>query len=1017
MKKLYLSLLLCVFVFISYSQTQLLGGSNGNGNFENGSSDWVLVNGTQASKWVVSNNATPGFTGSCMYVSTSSAAPYSHTYNTVLPTYSYFYKDVAIPAGTTTLWLVFDYICNGQVISTPFGSEAKDALRIWAKPATTAVIAGQQLDNIFISAAAGYYNQPTWKKETRYLDVTGFAGSTMRIIFQWFNDGSLGIQPPAALDNIELYASCQQFIFPSVSPGLSATTAPIAWPTMAGVTGYEIRYRKLSEPATVSTYTNPIAIAGASTYSYTLTNLSPATTYLCEMRPAGSACTEYGAPLFITTLTPPANDICDGAPVLSVESNACEGTLSSFYGATANSSLTSTCGNADKADVWFKFTAQQARQIIQTKPEESGFSYSAKNISLYTGTCGSLQAVTQPCATESNSMGTQTYVSRLVADGLTPGTTYYIRVNAVLADPVMDFRICVFNEPPLPQCPELLTPANNTTGINYGIQQEFKWKKALDAKAYKLKIIQQSGAYTEVNTFDTSYLFSPIAGINYTWIVTSYNILDQTTACTTFSFATCPAGINPNTITATGPTDKCLLDSVKLTSSSATNIQWLLNNQPIAGATSDIFWAKLPGNYTVRVLNGSCYSDPSNSIAITNLPTPIKPSLQLSGALSFCEGGSVTLTSSLGNINNQWFKNTTAITGANGDSYNATTTGEFYLRVTNTTSGCPNYSDTANVVAYPIPATPTITAGGATTFCDGGNVILTSSAASGNQWKLNGTDITGATGAAYTATASGNYSVIVTSNGCTSTVSAVTAVTVNPIPATPAITAGGATTLCTGGNVVLTSNSSTGNQWYNGATAINGATNSTYTATTAGNYSVKVTQGSCTSASSNMITVVINAAPATPAVNWNSSQLSTASGFAGYQWFLNNNSIAGATAASHTPASSGLYKVRITDANGCTATSAEFNLVATGINDITINGVKYSISPNPAKADLFIKTGGNNPYKVQLRMINANGAEVLSRENITGTTTISVRHLPAGIYYIMLSSKKEKGVFKLMINR
>ena len=100
-----------------------------------------------------------------------------------------------------------------------------------------------------------------------------------------------------------------------------------------------------------------------------------------------------------------------------------------------------------------------------------------------------------------------------------------------------------------------------------------------------------------------------------------------------------------------------------------------------------------------------------------------------------------------------------------------------------------------------------------------------------------------------------------------------------------------------------------------------------------------------------------------------------------------------------------------------TATSAEFNLVATGINDITLNGVKYSISPNPAKADLFIRTGGNNPYKVQMRIINSNGAEVVNRENITGTTTISVRNLPAGIYYVMLSSKKEKGVFKIVINR
>ena len=1015
MKKIYFVVILCLFITCSYSQTQLFGGSNGNGNFENGSTDWVFVNGSQANKWVVSNNATPGFTGNCMYISSSAAAPYSHTYNTVSPTYSYFYKDVAIPAGTNTLWLVFDYICNGQVVGTPPGLEAKDAFRIYGRPTNQPIVAGQELDNVLISASAGYYNQSTWKKEVRYLDPTGFAGGTMRIIFQWLNDGSLGQQPPAALDNIEMYASCL-FSYASVFNGVTATTATLTWNTISGATGYEIRYRKENEPTSVPTYTNPIAVAGGNTFSYVVNNLSPATTYWIEVRATGTACTEYTPPLIFKTLTPAANDVCAGAVNLSVETNACEGTLSSFYGATADASLSNGCGNADKLDVWFKFTAQAAKQIIQTKPDGSTFSYSAKTITLYSGTCGSLQPVAQPCAVEYSTISTNSYVSRVIADGLTPGTTYYIRVNAVIANPVLDFRICVFNEPPLPQCPQLLTPANGLT-LNYGVQQEFKWTKGTDAVAYVLRIIYNGNVTTEVRTFDTSYMHSPVAGVNYTWNVAPYNILDQTATCTTRTFTTCATAANPNTISATGSTTKCSLDSVKLTASSATNIQWFLNNQPIAGATSDIFWSKLPGTYMVRVLNGSCYSDPSNTIAITNLPTPVKPSLQIAGPLTFCEGTTVIFTSSLNNINNQWFKNTAAITGATGDSYTANATGAYYLRVTNSSSGCHNYSDTAIITVTAIPPTPTISAGGPTTFCTGSSVVLTSSAASNNQWKLNGTNIPGATSSTYTATASGNYTVIVSSNGCASNTSAITIITVNPVPATPTITAGGAVTFCNGGSVTFTSNSATGNQWYNGTTAITGATNNTYVANAPGTYSVKITQSGCTSASSNTFTVVVNTPPAVPTVSWNGNQLSTATGFAGYQWFLNNNSIAGATTSSHTPASSGLYKVRITDANGCTATSAEFNLVATGINDITLNGVKYSISPNPAKADLFIRTGGNNPYKVQMRMINSDGAEVLNRENITGTTAISVRHLPAGLYYIMLSSKKEKGVFKIVINR
>jgi len=48
---------------------------------------------------------------------------------------------------------------------------------------------------------------------------------------------------------------------------------------------------------------------------------------------------------------------------------------------------------------------------------------------------------------------------------------------------------------------------------------------------------------------------------------------------------------------------------------------------------------------------------------------------------------------------------------------------------------------------------------------------LQSSYSSGNQWYLNGTAITGATGSSYIPVSSGNYTVIATVNGCSSTVS------------------------------------------------------------------------------------------------------------------------------------------------------------------------------------------------------------------------------------------------------
>lgn len=90
-----------------------------------------------------------------------------------------------------------------------------------------------------------------------------------------------------------------------------------------------------------------------------------------------------------------------------------------------------------------------------------------------------------------------------------------------------------------------------------------------------------------------------------------------------------------------------------------------------------------------------------------------------------------------------------------------------------------NYTnlETASIIVNSKPPTPTITAGGSTTFCAGGNVTLTSSTGTTYLWS------TGATTQSISPTVSGNYTVQVTNaNGCQSASSLATAVTVNPLP-------------------------------------------------------------------------------------------------------------------------------------------------------------------------------------------------------------------------------------------
>lgn len=76
------------------------------------------------------------------------------------------------------------------------------------------------------------------------------------------------------------------------------------------------------------------------------------------------------------------------------------------------------------------------------------------------------------------------------------------------------------------------------------------------------------------------------------------------------------------------------------------------------------------------------------------------------------------------------------------------------------------------------PSTPTISAAQSTTVCPGGTVVLSSSYTNGNQWYKGGVAISSANNQTYSASESGSYTVIVTSNGCSSTASAPITVTV-----------------------------------------------------------------------------------------------------------------------------------------------------------------------------------------------------------------------------------------------
>ena len=1002
MKNLTLALALLIISITGFSQTLLVGGPTGNGDFEAGTSGWTFVNGTQPNQWVVGSQAAPGFSGNnAVYISSDGS---SHSYNTSASTYSYFYKDIAVPAGTNTLWVVFDYICNGEAVSSNFGVEARDAFRIWARSTSEVITPGNELSNVFISAGAGFYNQPSWKrKKVAYLPAATYAGGTVRLIFQWFNDNTNGTQPPAAIDNIEVYSSCQEFIAPSAdNSSMTGTSATLVWTTVGNATGYLLRYKKLSDPNSVSTYTNPVTITGGNIYYYTLNGLTPGTDYIAEVSPIGLSCTEYSSPASFRTLDAPVNDDCSGAITLPVWTSTQPGTLATFRGATP-SGVSGSCPNSANNDVWFRFVATSEEQLIMTNDPDFGENtYSAKDITLFTGDCNNLQPVAIPCAGDTMSVYQGTTITRIRATGLTPGTTYYVRVNTNNNTGYDDFAISIYGQTTPPSCPQLLRPVFDTV-LNYGTPFTFQWRKAAGADAYRLRIFDENGGLTLVYTRDTSYVFTPAAGQNYTWIAQPYNAAAQTTGCTAATFSTCPAIANPVTLTAPNGTSKCANDSVLIKASNGTNIQWFRNNVAITGATADSLWVVQAGSYSVRIFDGSCYSDASNIITVTSLATPAKPQLTASGSTTFCDGSSVTLTSSI-DQNNQWFNGSNPISGSNDISYTATTSGMYYVRVENSVTACPNYSDTIQVVASSSPVAPVIFSGG-TSICAGDSVRLSSSSTSNNQWYKDGVLISGAIDSFYYAKTAATYSVKISNGSCQSGFSNSIVLTSTAPPAAPVVTPTGGPAFCEGDSVKLTASTGAQTSWYQGTTLLS-VSGSIYYAKTAGNYTARVSQGGCTSAASNSVALTTNPLPVKPVVTATGYILSAAAGYSSYQWYLNNTIIAGSTASQVTVLQAGNYKVEVTDNKGCKNISDNFNAVVTGLNDVEVLGYKISIFPNPVQdvVNIAVKPGNSITKKFSITLTDMYGRTLAVSELKDGLNRISLSQYSQGHYFITIRS-------------
>ncbi len=421
-------------------------------------------------------------------------------------------------------------------------------------------------------------------------------------------------------------------------------------------------------------------------------------------------------------------------------------------------------------------------------------------------------------------------------------------------------------------------------------------------------------------------------------------------------------------ITAMGPTSFCFGGSVIL-DAGAGYASYTWNT----AGTDETITATASGTSSVTVTdNYGCLGVATQDIFANALPTP---HILTFADSTFCLGDSVQLES--GNFNLNALVPYTNWSWSSGEITEVVTEhaqGIYTVTVTDM-NGCTG-SKSVHVTVNPHP-TPTITSASPFTSCLGGSIVLDAGVFPQYHWS------TSNIGETITVSATNTYSVTVTnSNGCTGTAS----VNVNLL-AGPAPTITGILSFCSNTpGTTLDAGTYTLYSWSNGGT------DETTTATTAGTYTVTVTDNvGCTG--TNSVTVTMNTSP-TPSITPSGATSFCAGGsvsldagiFASYLWSST------ATGEAITATANGTYIVTVTDMNGCTGSASQMVIVSPAINAvITASGATTFCAGGSVTLDAgtYTSYSWSNTATDQTIMVAASGIYSVTVTDNIGCTGIA----------------------------
>ncbi len=257
---------------------------------------FTFINGTQTNQWAY--GSAEGNPENAIYISNDDGTTNAYTNYSAISTVQ-AYRDIVIPTGTTIVNFSFDWKC--------YGESSYDYLRVWLVPTSYIPTAGTQITagTGRIQIGGNFNQQDTWQTyQNLVLDLSSFAGQTMRLVFEWQNDGSGGTQPPAAIDNVNI--SIPSCIAPTnLQASLTGLkSANLTWtaPTSVPANGYQI-FSNTTGVAPSESSTPVITVAATETSFATgdVLDLANTTYYAWIRSDCGGDFSSWAGPATVTT--------------------------------------------------------------------------------------------------------------------------------------------------------------------------------------------------------------------------------------------------------------------------------------------------------------------------------------------------------------------------------------------------------------------------------------------------------------------------------------------------------------------------------------------------------------------------------------------------------------------------------------------------------------------------------------------------------------------------------------------